>query len=109
MSGASHDARSEGSVLNVQCEQISHHPPISAAYYGCPERGIEAVCVDQITAKVSGMCEWPCPLQRVQLIVAVRVGPGPSNQGIFVKINRDGPGKGEVSQTHSRRGASTHM
>ncbi|KAK1921849.1 hypothetical protein DB88DRAFT_499401 [Papiliotrema laurentii] len=63
------------------CEQISHHPPISAAYYGCPERGIEAVCVDQITAKVSGM--------------SVRVGPGPSNQGIFVKINRDGPGKGE--------------
>jgi hypothetical protein len=42
--------------LLCQCEQISHHPPISAAYYGCPEKGIEAVGVDQITAKVSGMC-----------------------------------------------------
>ncbi|KAI9636141.1 uncharacterized protein MKK02DRAFT_44845 [Dioszegia hungarica] len=63
------------------CEQISHHPPVSAAYYGCPERGIEAVGMDQIVAKVSGM--------------SVKVGPGPMNQGIFVKIKREGPGQGE--------------
>lgn len=42
----------------VQCEQVSHHPPISAAYYYCPEKGIEAYCMDQIAAKVSGMCKW---------------------------------------------------
>jgi hypothetical protein len=39
-----------------QCEQVSHHPPISAAYYGCPAKGIEATGVDQILARVSGMC-----------------------------------------------------
>lgn len=35
------------------CEQTSHHPPVSAAYYYCPEKGIEAAGVDQIAAKVS--------------------------------------------------------
>lgn len=38
-------------------EQTSHHPPVSAAYYSCPEKGIEAVCVDHIVAKVSFPCE----------------------------------------------------
>ncbi|RXK35211.1 hypothetical protein M231_07545 [Tremella mesenterica] len=66
------------------CEQVSHHPPVSAAYYTCPEKGIEAMGMDQITARVSGM--------------AVRVGPGPSNKGIFVRINRPGPGQGEEYQ-----------
>ena len=28
---------------------------------------------------------------------AVKVGPGPMNKGIFVRLTRDGPGKGEVS------------
>jgi hypothetical protein len=39
-----------------QCEQVSHHPPVSAAYYVCPEKGIEMYGMDQIAAKVSGMC-----------------------------------------------------
>ena len=81
-----------------QCEQVSHHPPISAAYYGCPERGIEMVCMDQILARVSGMCESyssrTCYSSRQS---AVRVAPGPSNKGLFLRIKRDGPGKGEVS------------
>ncbi|BEI91296.1 uncharacterized protein CcaverHIS019_0401160 [Cutaneotrichosporon cavernicola] len=68
-------------------EQTSHHPPVSAAYYYCPEKGIEAVCVDQIIARVS----FP----------SVRLGPGPQNKGLFVRILRDGPGKGEEYQiTH---------
>lgn len=90
------------------CEQVSHHPPISSAYYICPDKGIEACAVDQIAAKVSGM--------------SVRIGPGELNkvrtrawrsidksnradrrldtflQGVFVKLNRDGPGKGEEYQ-----------
>ena len=66
------------------CEQVSHHPPISSAYYLCPEKGIEACAVDQISAKVSGM--------------SVRIGPGSLNKGVFVKLNRDGPGKGEEYQ-----------
>jgi hypothetical protein len=40
------------------CEQVSHHPPISSAYYSCPEKGIEAYGVDQISAKVAGMSEF---------------------------------------------------
>ena len=54
--------------------------------------------VDQIAARVSGMCEWNGLRLGVNSgVIAVRVGPGPSNKGIFVRINRDGPGKGEVS------------
>lgn len=83
------------------CEQTSHHPPVSAAYYYCPEKGIEAVGVDQIAARVSfpsGSCIYT-------LTPAVSLGPGPQNKGIFVRILRDGPGKGEVgvsSSTDSR-------
>ncbi|KAK8847695.1 hypothetical protein IAR55_005554 [Kwoniella newhampshirensis] len=78
---------SEKVTVVFLCEQVSHHPPVSAAYYYCPEKGIEGYGMDQITAKVSGM--------------SVKVGPGSSNKGIFVKIARDGPGKGEEYQiTH---------
>jgi hypothetical protein len=48
---------SEKVTVVFLCEQTCHHPPISAAYYNCPERGIEAVGVDQIMAKVSFPCE----------------------------------------------------
>lgn len=48
----------DGEVADTrQCEQVSHHPPVSAAYYGCPEKGIEAIGIDQIAAKVSFPCE----------------------------------------------------
>ncbi|OXG83936.1 hypothetical protein C348_02476 [Cryptococcus neoformans Gb118] len=78
---------SEKVTVVFLCEQVSHHPPISAAYYYCPEKGIEAYCMDQIAAKVSGM--------------SVRLGPGSSNKGIFVRIVRDGPGQNEEYQiTH---------
>lgn len=77
-----------------QCEQVSHHPPISSAYYYCPDKGIEVFAVrffvpsfassstrlreertltfrlllqiDQIAAKVSGM--------------SIRIGPGSLNK-----------------------------
>jgi hypothetical protein len=29
-------------------------------------------------------------------IAAVKVGPGETNKGIYVRIKRDGPGQGEV-------------
>lgn len=48
---------SEKVTVIFLCEQTSHHPPVSAAYYSCPERGIEAVSVDQIVAKVSFPCK----------------------------------------------------
>lgn len=35
------------------------------------------------------------------LTLAVRLGPGPLNKGVFIRIKRDGPGKGEEYQiTH---------
>ncbi|WWC86563.1 uncharacterized protein L201_001440 [Kwoniella dendrophila CBS 6074] len=78
---------SEKVTVVFLCEQVSHHPPISAYYYTCPEKGIEGYGMDQISAKVSGM--------------SVKVGPGSSNQGIFIRIARDGAGKGEEYQiTH---------
>lgn len=48
---------SEKTTVVFLCEQTSHHPPVSTYYYGCPEKGIEAVGVDQIVAKVSFPCE----------------------------------------------------
>ena len=91
------------SLTPPQCEQVSHHPPISAAYYGCPAKGIEAVGVDQILARVSGMCKsssqifqrWTGEL-KANPGAAVKVGPGDTNKGIFVRIKRPGPGQGEV-------------
>nr|XP_019046799.1 hypothetical protein I302_03402 [Kwoniella bestiolae CBS 10118]OCF25729.1 hypothetical protein I302_03402 [Kwoniella bestiolae CBS 10118] len=78
---------SEKVTVVFLCEQVSHHPPVSACYYTCPEKGIEGYGMDQISAKVSGM--------------SVKVGPGSSNRGIFIRIARDGPGKGEEYQiTH---------
>jgi len=29
-------------------------------------------------------------------VLAVKVGPGETNKGIYVRIKRDGPGQGEV-------------
>ncbi|KAG7529415.1 hypothetical protein FFLO_05687 [Filobasidium floriforme] len=68
-------------------EQVSHHPPISSAYYCCPQRGVEMSCVDQISAKVS----FPC----------VQITPGSANQGLFIKLSDPSPGAGETYQiTH---------
>jgi len=35
-------------------EQTSHHPPVSAFYISCPEKGLHARGFDQITAKFTG-------------------------------------------------------
>lgn len=77
----------EGVAVIFLCEQVSHHPPVSAAYYACPDRGIEAVAMDQIAAKVSGM--------------TIQIAPGESNKGIFVTLSSPSPGAGEEYQiTH---------
>lgn len=44
----------EGVKVVFLTEQISHHPPASSYYFACPEKGVEAAGVDQISAKVSG-------------------------------------------------------
>lgn len=62
------------------CEQVSHHPPVSAFYASCPDRHLELVGIDQISAKVSA--------------TAVRVAPGEFNKGLYLNIT-GGPGEGE--------------
>ncbi|OOF98505.1 hypothetical protein ASPCADRAFT_512763 [Aspergillus carbonarius ITEM 5010] len=57
-------------------EQTSHHPPVSAFFIDCPERGLSARGFDQISAKFTG--------------TSIRVAPGQHNLGIFVNLkNRD--------------------
>ncbi|CAI6338443.1 unnamed protein product [Periconia digitata] len=57
-------------------EQTSHHPPVSAFYIDCPEKGISARGFDQLSAKFTG--------------TSVRVIAGAHNLGIFINLqNRD--------------------
>ena len=53
-------------------EQTSHHPPVSAYWYACPQLGISARGYDQISAKFTG--------------TSVRVDPGVFNRGIFINL-----------------------
>lgn len=55
-------------------EQTSHHPPVSAFYISCPERGLHARGFDQITAKFTG--------------TSIKVLPGEHNLGIFITLER---------------------
>lgn len=57
-------------------EQTSHHPPVSAFFVDCPEKGISARGYDQLSAKFTG--------------TSVRVVAGAHNLGIFINLkNRD--------------------
>jgi len=57
-------------------EQTSHHPPVSAFYIDCPEKGITARGFDQLSAKFTG--------------TSIRVIAGAHNLGIFITLqNRD--------------------
>ncbi|KAK4111635.1 hypothetical protein N656DRAFT_145299 [Canariomyces notabilis] len=55
-------------------EQTSHHPPVSAFYISCPEKGLHAKGFDQITAKFTG--------------TSIKVMPGEHNLGIFITVER---------------------
>jgi hypothetical protein len=55
-------------------EQTSHHPPVSAFYADCPEKGIIARGFDQISVKFTG--------------TSVRVAPGEHNLGIFITLEK---------------------
>lgn len=66
----------KGEILTVSylTEQTSHHPPVSAFYVDCPQRGVTARGFDQISAKFTG--------------TSIRVGPGEHNLGIFVNLSK---------------------
>jgi hypothetical protein len=67
--------KSERSVkVSYLTEQTSHHPPVSAFYVDCPEKGLTARGFDQISAKFTG--------------TSVRVTPGEHNLGIFITIEK---------------------
>ena len=62
--------------LSYLTEQTSHHPPVSAFWIDCAEKGITARGFDQLSAKFTG--------------TSIRVGPGSHNLGIFINLqNRD--------------------
>lgn len=55
-------------------EQTSHHPPVSAFWVDCPQKGIYARGFDQISAKFTG--------------TSIKVSPGEHNLGIFITLER---------------------
>ncbi|KAH8819557.1 oxysterol-binding protein-like protein [Xylogone sp. PMI_703] len=55
-------------------EQTSHHPPVSAFYVDCPEKGLSARGFDQLSAKFTG--------------TSIKVTPGEHNLGIFITIQK---------------------
>ncbi|KAM4056617.1 oxysterol-binding protein [Hirsutella rhossiliensis] len=74
-----HAPAADSSPLRISylTEQTSHHPPVSAFYCTCPDKGITARGFDQITAKFTG--------------TSLKVLPGEHNMGIFITLDkRDG-------------------
>jgi len=68
----------EGKKVKVSylTEQTSHHPPVSAFYVDCPEKGIIARGYDQLSAKFTG--------------TSIRVIAGAHNLGIFIELQNRG-------------------
>ena len=58
--------------LMFLCEQVLHHPPVSAYFAQCIDKGIDISGYDQISAKFTG--------------ASVRVYPGEHNKGIFMTL-----------------------
>ncbi|KAG4428450.1 hypothetical protein IFR05_016068 [Cadophora sp. M221] len=65
-----------GRVVKVSylTEQTSHHPPVSAFFVDCPEKGLTARGFDQISAKFTG--------------TSIKVTPGEHNLGIFITLSK---------------------
>lgn len=55
-------------------EQTSHHPPVSAFFVECPEKGVSARGFDQLSAKFTG--------------TSIKVTPGEHNLGIFINLQK---------------------
>ncbi|KAI1333737.1 hypothetical protein F5Y15DRAFT_326173 [Xylariaceae sp. FL0016] len=60
--------------ISYLTEQTSHHPPVSAFYVSCPEKGLHARGYDQISAKFTG--------------TTIKVSPGEHNLGIFITLEK---------------------
>jgi hypothetical protein len=77
-SSAANSVKGDGKTVTVSylTEQTSHHPPVSAFYVDCPEKGISARGYDQLSAKFTG--------------TSVRVVAGAHNLGIFITLKNRG-------------------
>jgi len=72
-SSASTRSKSDRPVrVSYLTEQTSHHPPVSAFFVDCPEKGLTARGFDQLSAKFTG--------------TSIRVTPGAHNLGIFINV-----------------------
>lgn len=60
--------------ISYLTEQTSHHPPVSAFWVDCPQKGIYARGFDQISAKFTG--------------TSIKVSPGEHNLGIFITLEK---------------------
>ncbi|KAI9892587.1 MAG: hypothetical protein M1814_001280 [Vezdaea aestivalis] len=67
-------SQSQKTHISYLTEQTSHHPPVSAFYVDCPEKGISARGFDQLSAKFTG--------------TSIRVTPGSHNLGIFITLHQ---------------------
>jgi oxysterol-binding protein-related protein 9/10/11 len=68
------DANAKRVRVSYLTEQTSHHPPVSAFYISCPDKGLHARGYDQISAKFTG--------------TSIKVVPGEHNLGIFITVER---------------------
>lgn len=59
-------------LVSYLTEQTSHHPPVSAFFIDCPEKGLTARGFDQLSAKFTG--------------TSIKVTPGEHNLGIFINL-----------------------
>lgn len=71
---ASESTKDKPVKVSYLTEQTSHHPPVSAFYVDCPDKGISACGFDQLSAKFTG--------------TSIKVTPGVYNQGIFITLRR---------------------
>lgn len=62
--------------ISYLTEQTSHHPPVSAFWIDCPEKGIFARGYDQLSAKFTG--------------TSIRVTAGAHNLGIYITLKERG-------------------
>ncbi|KAJ1941878.1 hypothetical protein GGF37_003353 [Kickxella alabastrina] len=89
LSTSSKNASSNGAYAGTNVtveyitEQVSHHPPISAFVYRCPERGIELSGLDHFCAKFTGL--------------SATVASGSECKGVFLNIKGRGE---EYMSTH---------
>lgn len=66
------DVKSNPITISYLTEQTSHHPPVSAFFVDCPEKGLTARGFDQLSARFTG--------------TGIKVTPGEHNLGIFINL-----------------------